>query len=99
MTVPVTLCYTSTMSLEDLTTADIIRAGSVSKKEAVRKAFDKLKFAILMSHAEEEIEDLCDHAVYQVRISQKTSDGATYDSFIIRWADEQFVKLNNPNKG
>ena len=79
------------MALEELTTADIIRAGSVSEKEAVRKAFEKLKFSLLISHTEEEIEDLCDYAVYHLRISQKTKDGLDYDSFIIRWADDQFV--------
>jgi len=85
------------MSLEDLTTADIIRAGSVSQKEAVRKAYDKLKFAILMAHTEEDIQDLCDHAVYQARISQKTHDGE-YDTFVIRWADDQFV-VYSPSEG
>lgn len=85
------------MAVDDLTTADIIRAGSVSQKTAVRKAFDKLKFAILMAHTENEIEDLCDHAIYHLRISQKRDDGSTYDSLLIRWADDQFA-LYSPSE-
>lgn len=86
------------MALEELTTADIIRAGSVSEKAAVRKAFEKLEFSLLISHTEEEIEDLCDHAVHHVRISQKTKDGLDYDAFVIRWADDQFV-IYSPSDG
>ena len=64
------------LSDDFLSKADIIRAGSMSDKEAVRKAFEKLEFTIRMSHTQKELEELADDNIYQLRISQKSSDGA-----------------------
>jgi len=86
------------LSDDFLSKADIIRAGSMSDKEAVRKAFEKLEFTIRMSHTQTELEELADDNIYQLRISQKSSDGTEYENIMIRWREDEFV-VYSPSQG
>lgn len=70
----------------------------MSDKTAVRKAFEKLEFAIRMSHTEKELEELADDNIYQLRISQKSADGSEYENIMLRWREDEFV-VYSPSEG
>lgn len=87
------------LTKEQLTREQVIRAGSVSQKDAVRKAFKKLEFALELAHTKEEIEDLADTAIYHLRIAHKLEDGSEYENIMIRWCDNEFIVYAPSNGG
>ena len=53
---------------------------------AVKKAYEKLQFALSLSHTKEELEKMADDKAYHLRLSAP-SDG-TYDNLVLRWCGE-----------
>lgn len=78
----------------NLTVEEIISAASKSEKEAVRKALDKLKFALLMTHTEEELNELTDLPIYHLRLGHKIK-GDEYVYTVFRWCGDEFVIYTN----
>lgn len=87
------------LTKNQLTREQVIRAGSVSKKDAVRKAYKKLEFALELAHTKDEIEDLADTAIYQLRIAHRLEDGTEYENIMIRWSDNEFIVYAPRNGG
>ncbi len=84
---------------DELTREQVIRAGSASKKKAVRNAYNKLKFALELAHTKEEMEELGDTTIYQIRISHQLEGAEEYQNISIRWCDDEFVIYAPSNGG
>jgi len=83
---------------DELTREQVIRAASASKKKTVRDAYNKLKFAVELAHTKEEMEELAETTIYQMRISFQFEDGPETYSISMRWCDDEFV-LYAPSQG
>ena len=77
---------------------EIIEAASNSDKESVKKAYQKLVFAVQMSHTAEEIDELATQNMHHLRVSEKSRDGTTYEHFMIRWRGDEFL-MYIPSEG
>lgn len=78
----------------DLTLEEILAAASKSEKAAVKKALEKLKFSLLMSHTEEELTEMTDLPIYHLRLGHKLK-GDDYVYTVFRWCGDQFVIYTN----
>jgi len=79
---------------KDLSLEEIISAATKSEKEAVKKALEKLRFALLMSHTADELFEMTDMPIYHLRLGHKLGNDE-YVYTVFRWSGDQFVIYTN----
>lgn len=72
---------------KQLTRAQIIRAASWSTNPSVKKAYQKLEFALSLAHTKGELEEMGETNTFHLRLC--TGNGNTYDNLVLRWNEEE----------
>lgn len=81
---------------KDLSIEEIITAATKSDKKAVKQALEKLKFAIIMSHSSEELNEMIDLPQYHLRLGHKVNS-EEYVYTVVRWWGDSFAVYTNQN--